>query len=61
MTTFWNEPDLSVIHLADGQMVEAHVNGKDGEGMHGYVWTQGRAIEVERLDETDEWEEVHPT
>lgn len=56
----WHEPDVSVIHLADGHIVEAEVNGRDLEGMHGYAFSQGREIEVERTCGTNEWEEVRP-
>ncbi len=54
----WHEPDVSVIHLANGQTVEAEVNGLSLEGSSGYVFTQGRNVEVERIDGTNEWEEI---
>ena len=57
MNALWYEIDVSTIHLANGQTVEAEVNGKDWEGANGWVFVQGREIEVERIDRTNEWEE----
>jgi hypothetical protein len=58
MNMQWHEPDVSVIHLNNGQTVEAEVNGRDFDGTSGFVFVGGREIEVERQGETDEWAEV---
>jgi hypothetical protein len=58
MSTSWHEPDVSTIHLVNGQTVEAEINGLDWEETHGYAFAQGRDIEVQRINGSDEWEEV---
>jgi len=54
----WNEPDTSAIHLADGRTVQANVNGKALDGKSGYVFVEGRDIEVEPIvDQPGAWRE----
>ena len=60
MSTEWHEPDVSVIHLLDGQTVEAEVNGLDLDGTSGFMMVGGREVEVWRIDGTNEWREAEP-
>ena len=55
----WHEPSTSLIHLKNGQVIEAEVNGLDSENMSGSVFAQGRAIEVVRIADTNEWAEEY--
>ena len=51
----WKMPDISIIHLSNGEVVDAEVNGKSLDGQSGYVYW-GRGIQVERIDD-DTWME----
>jgi hypothetical protein len=42
----WKEPETSMIHLANGEQVAAHVNGISLEDGHGHVFVHGREIKV---------------
>ena len=42
----WNEPETSTIYLANGEQVQANVNGISLEDGSGSVFVHGRAIKV---------------
>ena len=42
----WKEPEISMIHLANGEQALANVNGISLEDGHGYVLIDGREIKV---------------
>lgn len=46
----WHQPPTSAIHLRDGRIVEAHVNGKSEDGKSGYVYVDGQERRVEWID-----------
>ena len=49
----WKEPEISTIHLANGEQASAHVNGISLEDGHGYVLIDGREIKVMPLPEDE--------
>jgi hypothetical protein len=54
----WNEPDTSTIHLTDGRTVQANVNGLTFGKTSGWVFVEGREIEVEPIvDQPGAWRE----
>jgi hypothetical protein len=56
----WKQPEVSTIHLANGEQVEANVNGIEPSDGSGYVMVHGREIKVMPLQQpwTDHWAEV---
>ena len=56
----WNEPDVSTIYLANGEQVQANVNGLSLEDGSGSVFVHGRTIKVVPLSSpwTFAWSEA---
>ena len=58
MIDAWNEPEVVLVHLANGDEVLTEVNGKDWSGTSGFIFAQGQEREVERPAGAQAWTEV---
>jgi len=56
MSGQWNNPQTQEIHLSNGQVVQAEVNGKSFDGKSGSIFNDGEPIDVVLVD--GEWREA---